>query len=556
MRKYLIILMLMGIVINLFGMTKVLAFSDEFTLMLEVMDIPKQNKSGLYINEEIYNVYNLFVYGSPLNKFSGQRWKDVSNGNWTKNSGVWKGNGIRGEYWILGENYYGKEVHNHKFPVDIEPPTAPTEWRYAVISDALESWQESERYMDDFQKEYMLTQKLMRNDNVYDMTVQDIGLDKARLENYATWKTKGNIYTQRYDKNNKKWAANFMVAPMAADADLEGYAIFEKGIEYYIEEPTDIAIPIVYGAKVINLTEYAKEEHVKEIKSQLYINGILLSEVFGSKQMNIEKNTIYNFAADKYQEGKLIALDVQIKSTLMTKFITDGALVDTKNYTIYINCGGKIDVGSNTYYNDVSNDLEIPDPDSLPPIITRVEIKRIVDRKELPLLVSKKTGTEFICAGQTIKLKIKTENGAQFVTIEFEGDSSISRFDELTKRFEWTEPIARNEKTFFNTLKEFEKLYKSKYKTTRINRYSGEFECTYIVPYQTKQTLESWETLREKSKDAFEINESHLFSRIQKPYEIVLKAIGPTGITTKRIKLDVFERWDTLYNRNLEQYIK
>ena len=462
MRKYLIILILICNFICIIDDTKVIAVSSEFSLMLDTMKIPTQNKSGLYINEEIYDAYNLFVYGSPLNKFSGQRWKDVIDGKWTKNSGIWNGVGIRGEYWILGENYYGNEVHNHKFPVDIEPPTEPTEWRYAIIADALESWQESEKYMDDFQKEYMLTQKLMRNNVTYDIIVKDIGFEKVRLENYATWKTKGTVYTQRYDRNNKKWAANFMVPPMAADADLEGYANFTNGTEYYIEEPIDIEIPITYGSSVINLTDYAKAEHVKELKSQLYINENYIDEVSDIRKLSVEGNACFKFDRSEYQEGKLITLNVQIRSTLFTTFITDGALVDIKNYTIFINCGSDTDLDDLTHFNGVSNETYIPYPDVLPPRITNIEMKRIVDGKELPLLISKKTNTEFICAGQTIKFEIQTINYANKLTIEFAGDSSISRFDELTKRFEWTEPKSRNEKTMFKTLKEFEKMYKSK----------------------------------------------------------------------------------------------
>ena len=36
----------------------------------------------------------------------------------------------------------------------------------------------------------------------------------------------------------------------------------------YDENFETIEIPIIYGAKVLNLTDYAKEEHIKEIKSQ------------------------------------------------------------------------------------------------------------------------------------------------------------------------------------------------------------------------------------------------------------------------------------------------
>ena len=78
----------------------------------------------------------------------------------------------------------------------------------------------------------------------------------------------------------------------------------------------------------------------------------------------------------------------------------------------------------------------------------------------------------------------------------------------------------------------------------------------YVIPYKSAQTLNSWVTLREKNKNAFEINEQELFSRITKPYEIVIKAESENGIATKREKLDVFEAWNTIYNRDLRKYVR
>lgn len=535
------------------------AYSEEFTLLLETMNVPKENIFAKSINEDIYNEYKLFVYGSPLDGYNGQRWKNVMDGHWTRDGSAWNGNGTRGEYWILGTNYNGKEVHNHKFPVDIEPPTSPTEWRYAIISDALESWQETEKYMDDTQKEYMLTQKLMRNNNTYDLTVGDIGFDKVRVENYATWKTNGTVYTQRYDMNNKKWAANFMIPPMAGDAQLEGYAEFPLGMEYTIEEQIDsINIPIIYGCKVTNLTNYAKKEHVKEIKSEVYINGKYIEDVVDSQSLEVKKETLYLVDRNNYSNNASITLNIQIKSKLYTTFITDGALVDVKSYTIIINFGEKIENNSSNKYNDVDNEYYVENEEFPPPIITSVEINRIENNKEKPLLISKKTGREFICAGQTILIRVKAINLAKNITIEFEGDSSITTFDKLTKLFEWTEPKSRNEKTFFNSLKKFEDMYDGKIGMTAIDlgEDEQEFECKYIIPYETKQTLHSWNSLRNISNDAFSINENKLFSRITAPYEIVFKVRGSTGTTTKRIELDVFERWDTLYNRNLSEFVR
>ena len=256
--------------------SKCFAYTKNFEYMTSVMEIEKQTENGYKLNEEIYNAYNQFVYGSPTKVKDTQRWKSVPDGRWTKNSGIWNGSGERGEYWILGFNISEKYVHNHFFPVDIEPPTPPTQWRYVYLNDAEASWNNTRLYLHEEQKNYMQQAKLMRNNTTYDLTALDIGLDKARVENYATWKTNGNIYTRRYDINNNEWAANFIVPPMAADAKLNSILLLPNGDEYNIGKEIDaIEIPVQFGAETVNPTDYAKAEHVKKIQSTKIINGQL-----------------------------------------------------------------------------------------------------------------------------------------------------------------------------------------------------------------------------------------------------------------------------------------
>ena len=77
-------------------------YTDEFELLIDIMGIPKTNFHGKELNEDIYKEYSLFVYGTPLDGYEGQRFKEVLDvGHWTKSSGVWHGDGVRGEYWIL-----------------------------------------------------------------------------------------------------------------------------------------------------------------------------------------------------------------------------------------------------------------------------------------------------------------------------------------------------------------------------------------------------------------------------------------------------------------------
>lgn len=536
--------------------SKVFAYSEEFTTMIDIMGVEAQTEHGYVLNEEIFNQYKQFVYGSPLMITNGQRWKDVTNGLWTKNAGAWKGTGIRGEYWVLGYNELEKEIHNHKFPVDIEPPTPPTSWRYVELSDALTSWNDITKYLDEEQKNYMLNTKLMRNDTVYDLTAMDIGLTKARVENYATWKTNGNIYTRRYDMNNKEWAANFIIPPMAANAELNSYIELPNGNEYSIEDDTEILeIPVNFGSEVVNLTDYAKKEHVKVIKSELYIDNVLIGEISKEKEIYVSSNATIKINKNNYSEN-VIELEVKVKSTLLTEFTSDGALVDIKTEKIRITIGEAEELYEE---NDVENLYKRKSDEFPPPKITDIKISRVEDDDVLELPTAKKTKSKFICAGQVLQIDLKAVNWPNSITLEFDGDTSINTLDELTKKFEWDDPNERKVQKRYGSLKALKEQYDGVVSAKVTKSYENgdkDFRIIYVIPYGTNQTLHSWSTLRKASKDAFNIDETKLFSRIKEPYKLVFKVRGLFGATTRTISLDVYERWDTLYNRDLTPYIK
>ena len=147
MRKIIILLI---VIISI--QTISFGYSRNFEYMIGAMNIEPKTENGYMLNEEIYDKYKQFVYGSPLAVTSGQRWKNVEQGRWTKGGGAWKGSGTRGEYWILGYNLSNEFVHNHRFPVDVEPPTPPTEWRYVELFDAEKSWDNTELYLHEEQK--------------------------------------------------------------------------------------------------------------------------------------------------------------------------------------------------------------------------------------------------------------------------------------------------------------------------------------------------------------------------------------------------------------------
>lgn len=536
--------------------SQVFAYSEEFETMIDIMGIEKSTEHGYEINEEIYTQYNQFVYGSPLIIKEGQRWKDVAEGLWTKNGGAWSGRGTRGEYWVLGYNTFENEIHNHRFPVDIEPPTPPTEWRFVELADALSSWNDITKYLDSEQKEYMLNKKLMRNDVTYELTALDIGLNKARIENYATWKTNGNIYTRRYDINNKEWAANFIVPPMAADAEICSYIDLPKGKEYTIAiDEDEIEIPINFGAEVINLTDYAKKEHVKIIKSELCIDNNLISEISEGKTLNVDGSANIIINKNNYSEN-YIEIEIKVKSTLLTEFFADGALVDIKTEKIFIQIEA---LEEEKKENEVDNLYDRTNDFFPPPTITDIKLSRIENDIPVELPIANKTNNRFICAGQILQIDLKAVDLPDRITLEFEGDISINTLDDLTKKFEWDEPKERGIKRRYTRLDELEEQYDGVVLSEVVKEYPNgdkDFRIIYVVPYGTKQTLHSWSTLRNFSNDAFNIDETKLFSKIRKPYKLVFKVKGVMGATTKSVSLDVFERWDTLYNRDLTPYIK
>ena len=61
------------------------AYTSGFEYMITSLEIPKQNVNGFWINEEIYNEYNLIVYGNPNIIKENQRWKETEN----RQLGIW-----------------------------------------------------------------------------------------------------------------------------------------------------------------------------------------------------------------------------------------------------------------------------------------------------------------------------------------------------------------------------------------------------------------------------------------------------------------------------------
>lgn len=536
------------------------AYTENFKYMIDTLEIPEKNISGLLINEEIYNAYNLLVYGSPLKIKDGQRWKDVEKGKWIYNGGMYKNNikAKRGEYWILGENVDGREVHNEIFPDDYATGTSPLDWKYIEIDDAEESWLDTSSYHSDKQKEYMLRCNLNRNGETYNINAETIGTKKARLENYATWKTSGSIYTKKIGPDNRIWVATFNVPPMASNAKLKSQLKFDSGNNYVIAEDKEcINISIYYGAVIEEISEYVTKEDIKNIKSELYIDGKRVGTIGTKEKMEVGQNYVLNINKNDYKNTSMLEILVKCNSVAETYFNLDTPMYSSCEEVLIVKLNEESQIVS---VESVNKRFESGDK----PKIATIEIKRLsTDKKgneicvDLPVAI--KTGKQFVFAGQIIYVKVTTLNNTESVTLEFEGDKSIITLDDLTEKFELIEPKKRGIKTRYKTLQALKKSYQMPRKLEKeesIGEGKRIFSCIYIIPYETKQTVESWSSLREKNRNAFSIDENKIFDRIDKPYELVIKAKSKIGITTKQKELDVFEAWNTLYNRDLTKYIK
>ncbi len=541
MRKFIITIMI------LFMMTSVTyAYSDGFSYMIDAMGIAKQNVNGFYINEEIYEKYKLLVYGDPVSiNAARQRWKNVSNGNWMNN-------GVKGEYWILGQDYSGKVVHNELFPDDYNSGTSPLNWNYRIVKNAEESWSDTSLYMYELQREYMLTQKLSRFGITYDLTALDIGLDKAKVENYATWGTAGSIYTEKPGEGNVYWAATFNVPPMANDANIDGILLLPNGNEYTIEKDEDvIEIPYIFGAEIKGLTEYTKPEHIKIIESELKVNGRQEALKSDSEAIKISKNGILTISKNDYSDTDKIVLNLEVNSFASTYFPNDPIMYSTKKQTVVINLKSEDKIK----YSIVN--------DENAPIIYSINVKRVTTdskgkEKYVDLYTNLATKSKFICAGQMIKIEVKTSSNAMSCSFGFNGLSSISTLDDTTKLFLYDQPKSRQETLVYTSLKELENMYKlpRKMKLEAETENYKIFSATYIIPYETTQTLHSWNSLRNESKDAFNIDESKLFTKKQNPYRLVIMSGNYLGTSTRTYGLDVAERWDELFNRDISRYVK
>jgi len=341
---------LMFVIMIMCAGNRIYALSEEFQFAINTIGIPRYNTYGEEINEDVYYAYNIFSYGKPHKvQDKNQRWKNSKYGYWTKNGGRYKGTGTRGEYYILGKSYSGALIYNYYFPMDVIPTTTPDTWTFYTYPDAAASWKDKTKYKYTEQLSYMKTSKLMFNDissrakadnpkyiKEYNITANKIGLNKARLDTAATWKTYGMISTRRKIAGIV-YAQVYLVKPMAANANVQ--STLEVSSDYILKEDQDeLVIPIKYETKVTNMTGYAKDKHIKEIKAELYINGEKVDESSGSKIISVGNEYMLVITRELFTPNKNHSVEIAVDGYMHTEFVVDGLMREkiTKTIKVYV----------------------------------------------------------------------------------------------------------------------------------------------------------------------------------------------------------------------------
>ena len=325
--------------------------SDNFKFVIDTIGIPQFNVYNEEINENIYYSYNVFVYSNPIkiqSQTNLQRFKQVDNqGRWTLDGSNYQGSGVRGEYDILGRSYSGSLIYNVYFPVDAMPETLPERWNFVEIPDAINSWNDSNKYKYIEQLDYMknvklLFDKLNYEDSTsdpynlieYNISANSIGLDKVMLNTCSTWKTMGVVSINRKNNLGQVRYATLVAPPMEASADIKSNLIVDDNFEIG-ENEDNILIPINFYAQLINLKNYANVKHVKQISSTLYINDKQISTISGSKTVKVDKDIIYTVSRENnFQDN--YPLKIKVISYLYTEFNVDGLMKNELEKTIYI----------------------------------------------------------------------------------------------------------------------------------------------------------------------------------------------------------------------------
>lgn len=291
------------------------------------------------------------------------------------------------------------------------------------------------------------------------------------------------------------------------------------------------------------------DHKLSDISLNRYISMIKSSNI----SMTSDKNTVWGDDVIQYTsvfEAKDILVPESTKpgkyEILLTAYDVDGNMATTY-LTLIVE-------GEETKDNE--NNTETDEEVDKKPSLEEFKIGRFFYRDKLGFLEelsrdNKNSDTEgFLCAGETLGTIIKAKD-TEYIEIDFLGDSSIKIFDRLTKKFLVDNPI-QNGQSVENVEKNYRNFPIKVYPQYVDKLGNSVFTYFYVVPYGTKESLESWSTLKKSTLK--NIDKSKLFDRRISPYGMIIYLNGDRENYIK-INFDVFERWDTVLNRNVNSYI-
>lgn len=341
MKKNIIII---SIIIFILNIKCVYGISSDFKFLIDTVGIPEYNVLGKQISEDIYNKYKVFSYDEPYNliSLSSQNYKTVSNGFYT-----YKGN--KGEFNLLGYNYNGGFIYNYYYPVDFCPETTPDKWNFIYTSGALESWNSS-NFKNEESLEYMKSATMLFDEinfktsttNPYNLTdynisASKIGLDKVTLNTASSFITNGIVTARRKSTSGYISYAIFLTEPMAINAKIDSNLSVSDKIYLTSKENTK-DININFGAEISGLTNYATEDSIKEVVSELYINDEKVSSISNKYTDYVSKNFTFKVDRETYSIASNYSLNIKVKSYFYTEFDVDGIFKDEfeKNITLVV----------------------------------------------------------------------------------------------------------------------------------------------------------------------------------------------------------------------------
>lgn len=488
--------------------SRIYGLSKDFKYMIVELGVPEYNVMNIQLNEEIYTKYNIFVYGKPESIDSKeQRWKSLINGKMIRN-------GKRGEYAVLGRDYSANLIYNYYFPLD-RVTTIPVEkWQFLNIPGASKSWENAYKYYDLEQIEYMKKAnwwfqniKNGKNDPYdqieYNLSATKVGLNKCRLETPATWKTKGSIYTQRRTESGGVGWANFAIEPMSANATVKSNITVEK--EYTLDELSDeIVIPIKFGAKLENLSEYAKEKHVKEFTSKLIINNNKMADISGSKTTSVGSNYMLVVTRSQIPQNNDYKVKINVNSLVKTEFSADGLLQDNIEVTLTIH---------------VEPRKIIPIAESVLKILSKDKTNWVVSPLAQNIETIKSSSLGITEAGRYLVLMCKLNNDCcnkdkiQNVMVDID------------------EKVAEDIRILKSSTKE---LF-----------------ISFKIPDNIETTIYGWKSLRDKTNNFFSVSNNDVLKRKSRPHTITLKYMLYGNVYEEKMLFDTIDDYISNMNNNI-----